>query len=153
MKPVGARYYEDIAIGEIFITPTRTITEADVLAYGGVSGDFEELHFSNEFAKTTVFGKRIAHGLLGLVILDGLKTRTSLVSDVHTTASLGWNWRFAKPLQIGSTVHGRIVIAKKRLTSSGIQGILSCDVELLDETNEVIQSGEHLLMVSCRPVQ
>lgn len=152
MKPADARYFEDLEVGEVFITPTRTITEADVLAYGGVSGDFEELHFSHEFAKTTVFGRRVAQGLLGLVILDGLKTRTTLISSVHTTASLGWSWRFSKPLHIGSTVHGRIVIARKRLTSSNLQGILYCDAELLDEHDEVIQAGEHQLMVSCRPV-
>ena len=151
MKPADARYFEDVESGEVFVTPTRTITEADVLAYGGVSGDFEELHFSSEFAKSTVFGKRVAHGLLGLVIFDGLKTRTGLISNIHTTASLGWNWRFAKPLHIGATVYGKIVISKKRLTSSRVQGILYCDAELLDEKNEVIQAGEHQLMVLCRP--
>lgn len=150
MKPADSRYFEDVEPGEVFITPTRTITEADVLGYGGVSGDFEELHFSSEFAKSTVFGKRVAHGLLGLVILDGLKTRTELVSNVHTTASLGWTWRFTKPLHIGATVHGRIEITKKRLTSNGLQGILYCNAELLDEQHEVIQAGEHQLMVLCR---
>jgi acyl dehydratase len=144
------RYFEDIEVGEEFTTATRTVTESDVLAYAGLSGDFEELHVSEEFAKGTIFGQRVAHGLLGLVLLDGLKTRTSLVTSVKTIASLGWTWDFPKPLKFGDTIEGRFVIANKRRTSKGDRGILYIQAELRNQHGEILQKGENRMMVACR---
>jgi acyl dehydratase len=144
------RYFEDIGVGEEFLTPTRTVTESDVLTYAGLSGDFEELHVSEEFARGTVFRKRVAHGLLGLVLLDGLKTRTSLVTGVQTIASLGWTWDFPRPLNFGDTIQGRFVISSKRRTAKGDRGILFIQGELRNQTGEIIQKGENRMMVACR---
>ncbi len=144
------RYFEDIQIGEEYLTPSRTITESDVLAYAGLTGDFEELHVSEAFARTTPFGTRVAHGLLGLAILDGLKTRTAIVTGVHTMASLGWTWDFPRPLHFGDTVHARLVVANKRRTSKGNRGILFLQAELINQAGEVVQKGENRMMVHCR---
>lgn len=151
MKPEDSRYFEDIEIGEEFITPSRSITESDVLGYAGLSGDFEELHVSKDFAKDTIFAERVAHGLLGLVIFDGLKTRTDLVTKVHTTASLGWTWDFKLPLRFGDTVTGKLLITNKRVTSKGDQGILFIKTDLVNQDGEIIQTGENKLMVMCKP--
>jgi acyl dehydratase len=144
------RYFEDIEIGEEFLTPSRTITESDVMSYAGLTGDFEELHVSEEFAQTTPFGTRVAQGLLGLVILDGLKTRTAIVTGVKTMASLGWTWDFPKPLHFGDTVHARLVVTNKRRTSKGNRGIVYIQGELINQAGEVIQKGENRMMVHCR---
>jgi len=144
------RYFEDIEVGEEFISPTRTLTESDVMTYAGLSGDFEELHVSEEFARETVFGERIAHGLLGLIILDGMKTRTSLVTGVKTIASLGWTWDFKHPLRVRDTLQARFVIGRKRRTSRGDRGILYIEGELRNQNGEVIQKGENRMMVACR---
>jgi len=144
------RFFEDIDIGEEFVTPSRTVTEADVVWFAGISGDFEQLHVSEEFAKGTIFGERVAHGLLGLVIFDGLKTRTSLVTGTHTIASLGWTWHFRKPIRFGDTLTGRLVIKDKRRTSRGDRGILFIGCELRNQHGELVQEGENRMMIKCR---
>jgi len=144
------RTFEEIEIGEEFLTASRTVTESDILAYAGLSGDFEELHVSETFARQTVFGGRVAHGLLGLVLLDGLKTRTALVTGVQTIASLGWTWDFPKPIRVGDTVRGRFVVARKRRTSRGDRGVLYIQCELQNQAGEVVQQGENRMMVACR---
>jgi acyl dehydratase len=69
------RYYEDVEIGEEFVSQTRTITESDVVGFAALSDDWSELHISEEFARKAAYGRRIAHGLLGLAITEGLKLR------------------------------------------------------------------------------
>jgi len=144
------RYFEDIEIGEEWTTASRTLTESDIVWYAGLSGDFEEVHVSEEFARETVFGQRIGHGLLGLAILDGLKTRTSLVTGVMTIASLGWTWDFKKPIRPGDTLRGHFRIREMRRTSRGDRGILFIQCELLNQHGDILQQGETRLMVACR---
>ena len=72
------KYYEDYQIGQEFISPGRTVTEADIVAYAGISGDYSQLHISQEHARKTQFGQRVAHGLLGLTIAQGLETWTDI---------------------------------------------------------------------------
>ena len=74
-----ARHFEDFEVGAETVTDSRTVTEADVVAFAGVSGDYNPLHVDVEFARTTPFGERIAHGLLGLAIASGLVSRTGAI--------------------------------------------------------------------------
>lgn len=150
MKESEKRCFEEIEIGEEFLTQSRTVTEADIVGFAGISGDFEQLHVSAEYAKGTIFGERVAHGLLGLVMFDGFKTRTPLVTGIHTLASLGWTWDFRKPIRLGDTLTGRLVIKKKRRTSKGDRGILYIGCELRNQHGELVHEGENRLMVQCR---
>ncbi|MDW7673364.1 MAG: MaoC/PaaZ C-terminal domain-containing protein [Bacillota bacterium] len=69
------KYFEDINVGDVFISPGRTITEADVVNFAALSGDYNQLHTDAEHCKSNMFGQRIAHGLLGVAIAGGLKSR------------------------------------------------------------------------------
>ena len=69
------QYFEDIEVGQEYVSPGRTVTEADIVAFAGLSGDYNVLHTDAEFMWTSIFGERIAHGLLGLAIQSGLGTR------------------------------------------------------------------------------
>ena len=71
------RYFDDIELGEEYVSPGRTVTEADVVIFAGLSGDYNVLHTDAEFMKQSIFGERIAHGLLGLAIQAGLFTRAT----------------------------------------------------------------------------
>ena len=71
-------YLEDFEVGKVYESGGRTITEADIVNFAGVSGDFNPLHMDEEFAKTNLFGKRIAHGALGFIISTGLSNQTGL---------------------------------------------------------------------------
>lgn len=145
------KYFEDFAVGEEFLTPGRTLTESDVVAYAGLSGDYNQLHTDEEYAKrNSIFGTRIVHGLLGLSIVEGLKFRLGLFEGT-SLASLEWTWRFTKPIFIGDTVKVSVRIAEKRMTHKPDRGIVKEEVRLLNQAGETVAEGEHLVMMKCRP--
>jgi acyl dehydratase len=142
-------YYEDIEVGARFVSSGRTITEADVVLFAGLSGDYNPLHINEEFGKTTPFGSRIAHGILGLAVITGLMDRMG-IWDGTAIAFLGLEWRFLRPIFIGDTVHFEMVITDKRRSSNPERGILTRQVTLYNQKNEPVQQGIMSLMVKCR---
>lgn len=142
-------YYEDFEIGREYTTSSRTVTEADIVAFAGLSGDFNPLHMDEEYAKQTVFGARIAHGLLGLSIASGLMTQTRMMEST-VVAFLGLTWNFKGPVKIGDTITVRMRVADKRETSKPDRGIVRLAVSVLNQRGEVVQEGENTLMVKKR---
>ena len=147
-------WYEDFVIGESFLTAGRTITEADVMLFAGLSGDYSQVHTDEEFCKDTAFGTRIAHGLLGLAIVQGLGWRTNYTQGTGV-ASVGYeNWRFRQPMMIGDTVRGRYTpIAKRESKSNPEVGLITDHIELLNHGGDVLQEGHHILMVRRDPAR
>lgn len=144
-------YYEEFHIGQEFVTPARTITEADVVSFAGLSGDYNQIHTDAEFARErSVFGKRVAHGLLGLSIVEGLKSRTGICENT-ALASLEWNWRFTRPIFIGDTLHVLIRIVEKRETKKPDRGILREQISLINQEDEVVSEGDHVMMMKRTP--
>src|ERR1700709_2464655 len=99
------RYFEDLEKGEIHASRGRTITEGDIVNFAGLSGDFTQLHTDEEFAKTTPFGRRIAHGALIFSISTGLVTQMNLLNDTLIAFYGVEKLRFVKPVFIGDTIH------------------------------------------------
>src|SRR5205814_6575185 len=97
------RYFDDIQVGEEYESPGRTVTETDIVLFAGLSGDYNVLHTDAEFMKTSLFGERIAHGLLGLAIQSGLFSRAT--QAYATIAFVGLRWKFKSPIKIGDTIH------------------------------------------------
>jgi acyl dehydratase len=150
MKNVVGRYFEDFTTGETFTSPARTVTEADIVMFSAISGDHNPLHTDAEFARTTPFGQRIAHGLLGLAMITGLMGRLGLFEGT-AIAFLGLKWRFTAPIFIGDTVHVEMTISEKRETSNPERGVLVREVKLLNQRGEVVQEGTMDVMVRRRP--
>lgn len=142
-------YFEDFERGQEFITGSRTITEADVVTFAGLSGDFHPLHTDEEFAKKTIFGGRIAHGLLGLSIASGLINQMG-IGEKTVLAFLGLTWQFKAALKAGDTITVRQKVAEKRDTSKPDRGILRMSVAVINQRGEVVQEGEHTLMIKRR---
>ena len=113
MKP-GLNWYEDCAVGDAFATGGIVMTESLIQGFAGISGDFFDLHVDDEFARGLGFTGRVAHGILGLALTDGLKNRAEY--RFHTVAALGWNWKFTGAILVGDRIHAEIVIAGKRET-------------------------------------
>jgi acyl dehydratase len=141
-------YYEDAPAGLAFDTDGIVVTETHVVAFAGLSGDFFALHMDDEFARSLGFEGRVAHGLLGLILVDGLKNRAS--QRFQAIASLSWQWNFRKPIYPGDRIHGHLRVADKRLTRRGDRGILTLAVEVRNQKGEVVQDGTNLLMVRTR---
>lgn len=148
---MAERFFEDVEVGERYETPGITVTEYHVMQYAGLSMDFWELHTNEEFASRTQFGRRVAHGLLGLALADGLKNRSDF--RVHVIGALHWSWDFVAPVFIGDTVRVRFQVTDKRPSRSKPDaGLVKLDMELLNQRDEVVQRGETLFMAMRRPI-
>jgi len=141
-------YYEDVPPGLEFETDGILVTESHIVQFAGLSGDFYPLHMDDEFARSLGFEGRIAHGLLGLILLDGLKNRAA--HRFHSVASLAWQWNFRQPICPGDRIHGHLAVTGKRLTRRGNRGILTLSLDLRNGKGEVVQDGTNLLLVECR---
>ena len=141
------RYYEDMGVGEEYESPARTITEADVVNFSAFSGDWSPVHSDEEFCRKTPFKTRIAHGLLGLALTEGLKFRIPAFAAARYMASLYWNYKFTAPILIGDTLRLTVKIQSKRETKKPDRGIVIESVTMLNQRNEVVGEGEHGLMV------
>src|SRR5699024_8600760 len=145
-------YYEDFQSGQEFVTPARTITEADIVNFSVWTGDVNPIHTDAVFASKTRFGQRLGHGVLGIALCMGLMSRTNIFEG-SALAMLGVeNWKFLKPIFINDTVHVRISITNKRLTSNGQYGIIERQFELINQDDEVLQRGDSAVLVALGPV-
>jgi 3-hydroxybutyryl-CoA dehydratase len=144
LKP-GMYDLNDIEAGDRFVTSGMTVTEAHVVNYAGVSGDMYDLHLDDVAAQQAGFPGRIAHGLLGLALADGLKTRSAV--RFSALATLSWNWAFRAPLMIGDRIHVEIEVAAKRVTKRVDRGIATLKLKVLNQTGEIVQDGETLLLM------
>jgi acyl dehydratase len=143
------RHFDDIKVGEEYESPGRTVTEADIVMFAGLSGDYNVLHTDAEFMKTSIFGERIAHGLLGLAIQSGLLTRA--MEPYATVAFAGLSWKFKGPIKIGDTIRVRAKVVRKRETSRPDRGLVTLSRQVLNQRDEVVQEGETDVMVQRRP--
>ncbi|MFB3816054.1 MAG: MaoC family dehydratase [Candidatus Methylomirabilales bacterium] len=141
------RYYEDMQVGEEYESPARTITEADIVSFAALSGDWSPVHCDEEYCKGTPYQTRIAHGLLGLAVSEGLKFRIPEFAGARYMASLYWNYKFTGPIRMGDTIRVRVRIQSKRETKKPDRGIVVEYVTMLNQRGEVVQEGEHGLMV------
>lgn len=146
----GGLYFEELEEGQEFITRGRTVTEADITNFAGVSGDYNPLHTNAEYAAQTQFGQRIAHGLLGLSMASGQSYSTGFL-DGTVLAFMGIEWKFRAPILIGDTIKTIIKISKKREATSAGGGFVTLDIKVLNQNNETTQKGSWTILVASRP--
>jgi len=143
----GAKYFEDIVVGERLTTPGRTVTEADIVNFAGLSGDFHPVHTNEEFAKATPFGGRIAHGLLTLSIASGLIVSRLGMFEGTAQAFLGMNnQKFTGAVKSGDTIHVVIDIVDKRESKKGDKGVVSLKVFTKNQREEVVTEGDWTML-------
>jgi len=144
-------YYEEFAIDQVLTAPARTVTEADIVAFAGLSGDYNQLHTDAVYAaRESTYGKRIAHGLLGLSIASGLAARAGFIEGT-ALAFLGLDWRFKAPIHIGDTITLRARVTRTRPMPSAGGGIVVLDVAVVNQHGATVQQGEWSMMMRGRP--
>ena len=152
-KRVGYTY-ADLHVGMSFRSPGRTITDADLVAFAGLTGDYSELHTSDVYARASQFGRRVAHGMLGLAYAHGLMwPRTGELRDT-AIAFLGiTDWKFTGPIYVGDTIFVNYRIAELRDSKSKpTQAIAIFDVEVVTHDDRIVQRGRKALLVSKVPL-
>jgi acyl dehydratase len=153
MDDIKTRYFEDIQVGDRFTSVGRTITETDIVNYAGLSGDYNLIHTDAEFAKGTLMGQRIAHGMLVMCISSGLFTRTPYCmsfSDTLVAASGIKEWRFRKPVLIGDTIYNQSEVIEK-IDHHAERGKVLFKRSILNQRGEIVQEGLAELTIAKRP--
>jgi acyl dehydratase len=144
-------YWEQWDIGAEFESPARTVTEADIVAFAGISGDYNPLHINEEYCRQTPFGTRIAHGPLVYAIAAGLLFQLHLYDDT-LIAFLGFDsLKFTKPVKPGDTIHARIKVLDKRETSNPERGVMKRQLQVVNQRGEVVQEGVQAFLLKRRP--
>jgi 3-hydroxybutyryl-CoA dehydratase len=143
-------YFEEFVEGSEVTSPARTITETDITLFAGLTGDYNPIHTDAEFSKGTQFGQRIAHGLLLLSIASGLGYRIGFLEGT-TEAFTDLEWKFSKPVFIGDTVRAQIKIVEKRPMKRLGAGLVTFDVRMLNQRDEVVQRGVWRLLIRSKP--
>jgi acyl dehydratase len=141
-------YFDDVAIGQHWDSPGRTVTEADIVNFAGLSGDFNPIHIDHEFARTTPFRRPIAHGLLVFSVASGLgihhpPMRTLAVMTIK-------EWHFREPVFIGDTVHVRNTVLEKEARGRGRRGVVTWERQILNQEGKVVQEGKTVMLIEGR---
>jgi acyl dehydratase len=132
-------YFDDLAVGDEWVSPRRTVTESDVVAFACLSGDFNALHVDHEFARKTPFGRPVAHGLLGMAIASGLASQHPRVA---TIAFLDIpRWTFLEPLFFGDTIHVRTEVIALETRAHGRRGVVTWQRRIVNQASTPIQEG------------
>ena len=142
-------YFENLTEGDSWRSLGRTITEAYVVNFAGMTGDYDPLHVDHEFARQTPFGKPIAHGLLGLSLVAGLSSHFPCVKTIAFMKIE--SWEFLKPIYIGDTVHVETEVVSKRMNGRRT-GYVTWSRRLVNQAGDVVQAGEFQTLVSVETV-
>jgi acyl dehydratase len=144
------KYFEEFAVGQRIITPARTIAEADVIAFAGLSGDYNSIHTDAEYARTTSFGQRVAHGLLGMSIASGLAARTGVLEGTVLAFREINDWKFSRPILIGDTIHAALEVLEARPLPRLGGGAITLSVEVLNHKDESLMKGRWTVLILSR---
>ena len=144
-------YFEDFEVSGDLVTRGRTITEADLVAFAGLTGDYTELHTNEEYAKSTKFGRRIAHGALIFSISMGLSTRTNLLDDTLLAFAGVDKLRFVSPVFIGDTIHAVKRVVERKELGMG-QGTVEFETRVLNQKGELVLVYRDKMLVKKRPL-
>ncbi len=142
-------YFEEFEVGRQVVTQARTITEADIVNFAGLAGDYNPIHTNAEFAKATPYGERIAHGMLGLSIATGLANLLGFM-DGTVIAFTGLEWKFKGPIRIGDTIHVTAQVKQTRAMRAVGGGFVVLAARVLNQRDEVVQQGEWTVLVKSR---
>jgi acyl dehydratase len=143
-------YAEDIEAGQEWDSLGRTITEADVVNFAGLSGDFNPIHLDHEFARGTPFHRPIAHGLLVLSVASGLAL---YYPPMRTLAFVGMrDWQFRGPVFIGDTLRVHTKLVEKEVRARGRRAVLTWYRQVINQDGKVVQEGVTQTIVEGRGI-
>lgn len=140
------RFFEEFNIGDKVVTVGRTITEADIVMFAGLSGDFNRIHTDAAYAESGPFGQRVAHGLLVHSIATGLAVRTGVIEDT-VMAFRELSCKFSLPVFIGDTVHAELEVVETKAFRRLGGGNVTMKISVINQKNEVVQRGEWVMLV------
>lgn len=143
-------YFEDFQVGLRIVTAGRTVTEADVVNFAALSGDYNPLHTNEEYAKASPFGARIAHGLLVTSIITGLVDRTGILEGTTIAFREINEWKFIRPVYLGDTVYAILEVESVRPLRRLGGGAVTIQVEARNQKDETLMKGRWTVLMASR---
>ena len=144
-KPRGLTF-DQFNVGDVFVCQARTVTEADTVNFAGVAGDYNPLHTDEEFGKTTPFGSRIAHGVLGLAIATGQANQLGIFEGT-TIALMTQTIKYTGAVKFGDTIHLELKVAEKKESSKPDRGVVTFDATVLNQQGKSVIEGQWVLLM------
>ena len=144
-KPRGLTF-DQFNVGDMFVCQARTVTEADTVNFAGIAGDYNPLHTDEEFGKTTPFGTRIAHGVLGLAIATGQANQLG-VFEGTTIALMMQTVKYTGAVKFGDTIHLELKVAEKKESSKPDRGVVTFDATVLNQQVKSVIEGQWVLLM------
>ncbi len=144
-------YFEEFEVGQHITSPGRTVTEADIVAFAGVSGDFNSIHTDAVYCAASMFGQRVAHGLLVMSIASGLSVRTGVLEGTVLAFREISDWKFSAPVFIGDTIHTELSVKEKKPMPRLGGGSVSLSVDVLKQDNSRVMGGVWTVIVQTKP--
>lgn len=152
-KELGGRtglYFEEFEVGQTITSVGRTVTEADVVAFAALSGDWNSMHTDAEYAAQHPFGQRVAHGLLLMSIASGLVMRMGFLEETALAFREIGSWKFSQPVFIGDTISVRATVTGTKPMPRLGGGMVTVKVEILNQDAKVVQRGIWGVLVQSR---
>ena len=148
-KTPKSLYFEEFKIGDKFYSASRTLTSDDVDEFARITGDRNPIHTDEEFARGSIHGKRIAHGLLGLSLVSGLAAQLGFAEET-TMAFRGLSWKFKKPAGIGDSIKAVFEVIDKRQIPVEKGGLIVFRVVVTNQEDQKIQIGKWSLIIKMK---
>ena len=139
-------FFEEFKIGDKFFSEQQSIADLDIAKFAELSGDYNPIHVDEEFARTTLYGERIAHGLLGLSVVSGLAAKLGF-AEKTTVAFRGLEWKFRKPILIGDSVSAVFEVIEKRSVPIEGAGLIIFQVLVSNQEKSIVQKGKWSLII------
>jgi acyl dehydratase len=143
-------YFDEFQSGQHIVTAGRTIAESDVLAFAGLSGDFNPIHTDAEFSKSTPYGQRIAHGMLCLSIAVGLTMRSGFLGGTVLAFREIGDWKFVKPVFLGDTIHAELEVTETKALPRLQAGAVVLAVTVKNQHAETTMKGNWTALVASK---
>ncbi|MFP3855070.1 MAG: MaoC/PaaZ C-terminal domain-containing protein [Anaerolineales bacterium] len=149
--PQRGMYFEEFEVGQRIVTPARTVTEADIVTFAGLSGDFTSIHTDSVHAEASPFEQRVAHGLLGLSIASGLAVRTGILEGTVLAFREINDWKFSLPIYIGDTIHVELEVDSAKAMPRLGGGLLQLVMEVHNQRVEMVMKGRWSVLIKSQP--
>ena len=144
-------YFEEFQVGQKIVSAARTVTEADIVNFAGLSGDFNAIHVDTPYAAATPFGQRVAHGLLGLSIASGLAVQTGVMEGTILAFREIGEWRFSNPIFIGDTIHVQMEVQETRAIPRLRGGSVVILLDVLNQDGKSTMKGKWTVLILSGP--
>jgi len=144
-------YFEEFTVGQALDTQKRTIAEEDILTFARLTGDDNRIHTDPEYSKTTVFGRQVAHGLLGLSIASGLAWQTGILDGTVIAFREVDEWKFVKPVFIGDEIYVEMQVMETKALPRIGGGSVKIMLEVKNQNDEVCHRGQWTVLLMSKP--